>query len=111
GALDGALGGADGARGGREPLSIALHANAAAVHPELARRGVRFDVVTDQTSAHDMINGYVPAGLTVDEARALRAHDPEGYRKRACEVNPAQIRAMLEVQGAGALLISFAHPS
>src|ERR1700752_3968886 len=59
--LDEALRWADQARARREPLSIALHGNAAAVHPELARRGVRFDVVTDQTSAHDVINGYIPA--------------------------------------------------
>src|SRR5215813_7591851 len=75
--LDEALSWADDARARRAPLSIALHGNAAAVHPELARRGVRFDIVTDQTSAHDMINGYVPTGLTVDEARALRARDRE----------------------------------
>jgi len=63
--LDEALGWAEDARARRAPLSIALHGNAAEIHPELARRGVRFDVVTDQTSAHDMINGYVPAGLSV----------------------------------------------
>src|SRR6267143_1142311 len=77
--LDEALGWADAARARREPLSIAVHGNAAEVHPELARRGARFDVVTDQTSAHDTVNGYIPAELTVDEARALRARDPEAY--------------------------------
>src|SRR5712671_2795112 len=61
--LDEALGWADEARARREPLSIAVHGNAAEVHPELARRRVRFDVVTDQTSAHDVLTGYVPAGL------------------------------------------------
>ena len=76
--LDEALGWAEEARARREPLSIALHGNAAEVHPELARRGVRFDVVTDQTAAHDMMNGYVPAGLSVAEAAALRGARAEG---------------------------------
>ena len=75
--LDEALRWAEEARRARTPLSIALHGNAAEVHPELARRGVRFDAVTDQTSAHDMINGYIPAGLSVAEATALRARDPK----------------------------------
>ncbi|MGH7301615.1 MAG: urocanate hydratase, partial [Candidatus Rokuibacteriota bacterium] len=77
--LDEALGWAEDARRGRRPLSIALHGNAAQTHPELARRGVRFDVVTDQTAAHDMLNGYVPAPMSVAEAAALRAADPTGY--------------------------------
>src|SRR3989442_217972 len=59
--IDEALGWAEEARAKRTPLSIAVHGNAAEVHPELASRGVRFDVVTDQTSAHDMLNGYIPA--------------------------------------------------
>ena len=107
--LDEALRWADEARARREPLSIALHGNAASVHPELARRGARFDVVTDQTSAHDMINGYVPTGLTVDEARALRARDREGYRKRAYESIAAQMRAMLDFQRAGAILFDYGN--
>ena len=77
------LGGGGAARAG-EPLSIALRGNAADVLPELVRRGVRPDVVTDQTSAHDPLNGYVPAGLTPSEAAALRARDPGAYlRARA----------------------------
>ena len=107
--LDEALRWAEEARARREPLSIALHGNAAAVHPELARRGVRFDVVTDQTSAHDMINGYIPAGLSVDEARALRVHDPEAYRRRAYESIAVQMRAMLEFQRAGAILFDYGN--
>src|SRR5947207_968442 len=65
--LDEAWRWAEDARARREPLSIGLHGNAAEVHPELARRALRFDVVTDQTSAHDMMNGYVPVGLSVEE--------------------------------------------
>jgi urocanate hydratase len=107
--VDEALAWADEARARRAPLSIALHGNAAAVHPELARRGVRFDIVTDQTSAHDMINGYIPAGLTVDEARALRARDPEAYRTRAYESIAVQMRAMLEFQRAGAILFDYGN--
>jgi len=107
--VDEALRWADEARARRAPLSIALHGNAAAVHPELARRGVRFDIVTDQTSAHDMINGYIPTGLTVDEARALRAHDPEAYRARAYESIAIQMRAMLEFQRAGAILFDYGN--
>src|SRR5436309_5925716 len=94
--LDEALRWADDARGRREPLSIAVHGNAAEVHPELARRGARFDVVTDQTSAHDVVNGYWPAGLSVADAAALRARDPEAYLKRAYASIAAQMRAMLE---------------
>src|SRR5690349_3634837 len=107
--LDEALRWADEARARREPVSIALHGNAAAVHPELAPRGVRFDVVTDQTSAHDMINGYIPAELSVDEARALRARDPEAYRRRAYDSIAAQMRAMLEFQRAGAILFDYGN--
>src|SRR5258706_395497 len=70
--LDEALAWAEEARRRREPLSIALHGNAAEIHPEIARRGVRPDVVTDQTSAHDMLTGYIPAGLTPAAAAELR---------------------------------------
>src|SRR2546422_10802000 len=107
--LDEALRWADDARGRREPLSIAVHGNAAEVHPELARRGARFDVVTDQTSAHDVVNGYVPAGLSVADAAALRARDPEAYLKRAYASIAAQMRAMLEFQRAGAILFDYGN--
>src|SRR6266704_3153867 len=83
--IDEALAWANAARARGEPLSIAVHGNAADVHPELARRGVRFDVVTDQTAAHDVLTGYVPVGLSVEDARALRARDPKTYVKRAYE--------------------------
>src|SRR5213083_752038 len=83
--IDEALRWAEEARGKREALSIGLHGNAADVHPELARRGVRFDVVTDQTAAHDVLTGYVPAGLSVEDASALRARDPKTYLKWAYE--------------------------
>jgi urocanate hydratase len=107
--LDEALGWAEDARARRAPLSIALHGNAAEIHPELARRGVRFDVVTDQTSAHDMINGYVPAGLSVGEAAALRQRDAKAYLQRAYESIAVQMRAMLELQRAGAILFDYGN--
>jgi urocanate hydratase len=107
--VDEALGWAEAARRARTPLSIALHGNAAQVHPELARRGVRFDAVTDQTSAHDMINGYIPAGLSVAEAAALRVRDPKGYLTRAYESIAAQMRAMLELQRSGAVLFDYGN--
>ena len=107
--LDEALRWVEDARARREPLSIGLHGNAAEVHPELARRAVRFDVVTDQTSAHDMINGYVPGGLSVEEAMALRAREPKEYLKRAYESIAVQMRAMLELQRGGAVLFDYGN--
>src|ERR1044072_9995908 len=63
-------------------LSIGLLGNAAEVLPELVRRGAAIDIVTDQTSAHDPLNGYVPAGLTVEQAEGPRRSAPEQYMKR-----------------------------
>jgi urocanate hydratase len=109
GSVDDALQWAEDARQSRQPLSIALHGNAAQTHPELARRGVRFDVVTDQTAAHDMLNGYVPAGLSVAAAAALRRSDPNAYLKRAYESLAAHMRAMLELQRLGAILFDYGN--
>jgi urocanate hydratase len=107
--LDEAVRWADEARQARQPLSIALHGNAAQTHPELARRGVRFDVVTDQTAAHDMLNGYLPAGMSVGEAAALRATDPTAYMKSGYESLAAHMRAMLELQRLGAILFDYGN--
>ncbi len=107
--VDDALAWADDALRRREPLSIAVFGNAAEVHPELARRGVRFDAVTDQTSAHDMLNGYVPAGLSVQEAAALRKRDPKTYLKRAYASLADHMRAMLELQRHGAILFDYGN--
>ena len=82
GSLDDALERLAAAQREGRALSIGLLGNAAEVLPELARRGVEIDVVTDQTSAHDPLNGYVPAGLTVEQADALRASDPDDYLRR-----------------------------
>ena len=102
GSLDDALQRLDEARSRGEPLSIGLLGNAAEVVPELARRGVDVDVVTDQTSAHDPLNGYIPAGLTVEQADALRRSDPDDYLRRAGESALAHVEAIRSLQGAGA---------
>jgi urocanate hydratase len=77
-------------------LSVGLLGNAAAVVPELARRGEHFDLVTDQTAAHDPLNGYVPIGLSVTEADALRSSDPDEYLRRARVSIVQHVEAMLE---------------
>ena len=92
----------DRARARREPLSIGLLGNAAEVLPELLRRGVAVDVVTDQTSAHDSLNGYVPAGLTVEQADVLRAADPDAYLSRVGQSVLEHVRAIRELGRAGA---------
>ena len=107
--IDEALRWAEDARTRHEALSIGLAGNAAEVHVELARRRIRFDVVTDQTAAHDVLNGYVPVGLAVAEAASLRARDPEGYTRRAYESIAAQMRAMLEFQRMGAVLFDYGN--
>jgi urocanate hydratase len=107
--VDKAVAWAEEARRRGEPLSIAVHGNAADVHPELARRGLRPDVVTDQTSAHDMLNGYVPAGLAPEDAAALRARDPKEYLRRAYESLARHMRAMLAFQRQGAVLFDYGN--
>jgi urocanate hydratase len=83
------------------PLSIGLLGNASEVLPELARRGVQVDVVTDQTSAHDPLNGYVPAGLTLEQADVLRRSDPDEYLRRVGESVVTHVGAIRELQRAG----------
>src|SRR6516164_11116612 len=80
----------------RKPLSVGLLGNAAEILPELVRRGVRPDVVTDQTSAHDPLNGYLPAGWTLAEWEERRAHDPKGVEKAAKQSMAVHVRAMLD---------------
>jgi urocanate hydratase len=89
--------------------SIALIGNAAEIEPALVRRGETFDVLTDQTSAHDALNGYVPAGLTVDEASELRAADPQGYVGRAMASMALQVGAMLDLQSRGAVTFDYGN--
>jgi len=89
--------------------SVALVANAADAFPELVRRGWRPDLVTDQTSAHDPLEGYVPAGLPLDEALAIRGEDPDEYVRRSMASMAAHVRAMLDFQGAGAITFDYGN--
>jgi urocanate hydratase len=100
--LDAALERLEAAKADGEAVSVGLLGNAAEVLPELARRGVEIDVVTDQTSAHDALNGYVPAGLTVEQAEALRTSDPDDYLRRVGESVLAHVDAIRALQNAGA---------
>ncbi len=100
-ALDEALKRLDKALKNKEAVSIGLCANAADVYPELVRRGIKPDMVTDQTSAHDPLNGYVPNGMAYNEALALRTKDPERYQKEAWRAMGEQVRAMLDFQKMG----------
>ena len=93
----------------RQPLSVGLLGNAAEVIPELAQRGERFDLVTDQTAAHDPLNGYVPAGLTVDEATALRRDDPDEYLRRARVSIAAHVSGMLDHVRAGCYVFDYGN--
>ncbi|MGH2654481.1 MAG: urocanate hydratase [Actinomycetota bacterium] len=99
----------EGARLSGEAVSVGLLGNAAKTHPELLRRGFRPDVVTDQTSAHDPLDGYVPAGLSLEEAAALRAGDPDVYVKRARESMAAQVDAMVGFMDAGAITFDYGN--
>ncbi len=107
--VDEALGWAREAAGARRAESIALVGNAAEVEPELVSRGERFDAVTDQTSAHDALNGYVPVGLSVDEARELRSVDPDEYVGRSMRSMADQVRAMLAFQRHGAVTFDYGN--
>jgi len=89
--------------------SIALEGNAADVLPELARRGVVVDVVTDQTSAHDALNGYVPNRMSLADAESLRRTDPNTYVRRATEAMAAHVRAMLELKRRGAVTFDYGN--
>ncbi len=93
----------------RRPLSVALLGNAALVFPELARRGVAFDLVTDQTAAHDPLTGYVPSELPFEEAARFRARDPEGYLRLARESIAVHVRAMLDFARQGSHVFDYGN--
>jgi urocanate hydratase len=94
--LDEALTMIERARAGNKPTSIGLLGNAAEIVPDLARRGIKPDAVTDQTSAHDPLNGYLPAGWTLAEWEERQARDPKGVEKAAKESMVVHVRAMLD---------------
>jgi urocanate hydratase len=107
--LDDAIARCERARVERRPLSVGLCANAADALPALRDRGFEADIVTDQTSAHDTLNGYVPNGMTLDEAAALRAADPEGYVRRARAAAAAHCFAMVAYKDAGAEVFDYGN--
>jgi urocanate hydratase len=107
--LDDALRWVEEAREAGEPLSVGLLGNAAEVEPALVQRGFQPDVVTDQTSAHDPLGGYVPAGLSLEEAELLRTTSPEDYVQRAKESMARQVRAMVDFQDAGAVVFDYGN--
>ncbi|MBT9161841.1 MAG: Urocanate hydratase [Dehalococcoidia bacterium] len=100
---------AEQARGEGRALSIGLLGNAAEVFPEFVSRGIIPDVVTDQTSAHDALNGYVPKGLTLPEALELRMTNPEEYIRRAMQSMAVHVEAMLDLQGRGAVVFDYGN--
>jgi urocanate hydratase len=92
-----------------EAVSVGVVGNCAQVLPELVRRGVVPDVVTDQTSAHDALHGYVPAGLSLEDATLLRHADPADYVRRATESMATHCRAMLDLQERGAVAFDYGN--
>ncbi len=107
--LDEALAWLDAACKEKRALSVALLGNAADVLPELVRRGITPDVVTDQTSAHDMLNGYVPAGMPLADAERLRVSDPTEYLTRSTASVVAHVRAMRAMQDRGARAVDYGN--
>jgi urocanate hydratase len=107
--LDAALREVEAACRRREARSVGLLGNAADVYPELVRRGITPSVVTDQTAAHDLLNGYIPRGLGVGEARELRTRDPEAYIARARESVAVHVQAMLDLQKRGAIVFDYGN--
>src|SRR5438034_2460044 len=107
--LDDALGRVRSAAAEGRGLSVGLLGNAAEVVPELARRGEHFDLVTDQTAAHDPLTGYVPSGLSVEEAAALRSSDPDEYILRARSSIVRHVEGLLEYVRAGSYVFDYGN--
>lgn len=93
----------------REPVSVGLCGNAAEIYPELLRRGIKPDMVTDQTSAHDPLNGYLPLGWTLDQARQQRLTDPEKVITAAKKSMAIQVKAMLEFARCGVAVFDYGN--
>jgi len=107
--LDAALERVREAAAGRRPLSVALRANAADVLPELVARGEMFDLVTDQTAAHDPLTGYVPAEVPFEEAAALRERDPDEYLRLVAQSMIAHVGAMVELVRRGCYVFDYGN--
>ena len=93
----------------KENISVGLVGNCADVIPELAERGVVPDILTDQTSAHDPLNGYIPRGLTLEQAAELRQSDPKGYWQRALDSIGRHVEGMLRLQKMGAVTFDYGN--
>ncbi len=107
--LDEAMQLIEGARAKREALSVGLVGNCADVLPEMVRRGIVPDILTDQTSAHDALNGYVPNGMSLADARALRAANPDDYIDRSMQAMAVHVEAMLALQKKGAITFDYGN--
>jgi urocanate hydratase len=107
--LDQALARLERARSEGRPVSIGLCANAAEIYPELQRRKILPDLATEQTSAHDPLNGYIPNGFTLEEAAQLRREDPEGYIERAKASMAEEVEAMVAWKDAGAEVFDYGN--
>ena len=107
--LDEAIDICDDAREQNRAISVGLVGNCAEVLPEIVKRGLQVDVVTDQTSAHDPLNGYVPDGLTLEEAEALRVKDPKSYIERSMKAMATHVEAMLKLKHAGAVVFDYGN--
>ena len=107
--LDEALKICDDARKQKRAVSVGLVGNCAELLPEIVKRGVKVDVITDQTSAHDPLNGYVPAGVTLEEAAKLREKDPAAYVARSMESMARHVEAMLALKRAGAVAFDYGN--
>ncbi|HYX70859.1 MAG TPA: urocanate hydratase, partial [Terriglobales bacterium] len=93
----------------KEAVSVGLVGNCADVIPELAARGVVPDILTDQTSAHDPLNGYVPNGMTLEQALALRRSDPKAYQERSLDAMARHVEGMLALQKQGAVTFDYGN--
>jgi urocanate hydratase len=107
--LDEGLDRIEGARKAGKPISLALLGNAAEIYPELVSRGFTPPIVTEQTSAHDPLNGYIPLGLTLEEAAELRREDAEGYVERAKASMAEEVTAMLAMKEAGSEVFDYGN--
>jgi urocanate hydratase len=107
--LDEALDICEDAREQKKAVSVGLVGNCAELLPEIVRRGVKVDVVTDQTSAHDPLNGYVPAGLSIEGAIELRRIDADGYVQRSMESMARHVEAMLTLKRSGAVVFDYGN--
>jgi urocanate hydratase len=107
--LDEALSICEDAREQKRALSVGLVGNCAEVLPEIVRRGIEVDAVTDQTSAHDPLNGYVPVGVNVEEAEELRRADPHAYVERSMQSMARHVEAMLALKRAGAVAFDYGN--